>query len=206
MVLLKKLAASAAIALSLVAPAMAVPIVGGSTVVTLDLASDLNFVAVVGANGIAPAAIAPGTLGGDPLAFSFPITSVSDTNILHTGGISLTQGTTVLSLTEFDIDLVSLSLSGLVVLGDSVVGVLPLFDIDGATLALSLTSGAADALNSVFATGADGAPAFTGGLSVGTATFASVPEPASFAMGLLGLAGMLLLRRNASGLGASAAA
>jgi hypothetical protein len=194
---LTKLAASAVIALSFGTPAMAVPIVGGSTVVTLDLASDPNFVAVAGANGIAPAAIAPGTLGGDPLAFAFPITSVSDTNVLHIGGISLTQDGTVLSLTDFDIDLVSLTLFGLAVLGDSVVGVLPLFDIDGATLALSLTSGAADALNSVFVTGAEGAPIFTGGLSVGTAGFVSVPEPGSLAMMLFGLAGMLLLRRRA---------
>jgi hypothetical protein len=186
------------LSLVLVTPALGVPIVGGSTVVTLDLASDPNFVAVATANGIAPAAIAPGTLGGDPLAFAFPITSVSDTNILHVGGISLTQGDTLLSLTDFDIDLGALALFGLATLGETVVGVLPLFDIDGTTLALSLTAGAADALNSVFATGVDGAPQFVAGLPVGSPSFVSVPEPATLAMFLFGLAGMTLLRRKAT--------
>jgi hypothetical protein len=192
------LALSAGWALGLPATSMAVPVEGGSTVVTLDLASDPNFVAVAGANGIAPAAIPPGTLGGDPLAFAFPITSVSDTNVLHSGGISLTQEDTVLMLTDFDINLTTLTLFGMAMLGDTVVGVLPLFNVDGSTLALSLTSGAADALNNVFATGLEGAPVFADGLPVGTASFVSVPEPGSLAMFLLGLTGILTMRRKAA--------
>jgi hypothetical protein len=83
-------------------------------------------------------------------------------------------------------------------LGDTELGVLPLFAIDGTTLGLSLTTAAADALNSVFAVGVEGAPLFTGGLPVGTASFASVPEPVSLAMFLFGLAGATLVRRRAA--------
>lgn len=191
------IAISTLVSLGWTAPAFAVPVPGGSTVVTLDLATDPNFVSVATANGIAPAAIPPGTLGGDPLAFAFPITSVSDTNILHSGGISLTQGDTVLSLTGFDIDLTLLTLFGMAMLGDSVVGVIPLFDIDGSTLALSLTSAAADALNTVFTVGLEGAPSFAAGLSVGSPAFVSVPEPAAFGMFLFGLVGMAWSRRRA---------
>ena len=193
---LAALAGLAAVGLGLATPALAAPIVGGSTVVELDLTSDPNFVAVATGNGIAPAAIAPGTLGGDPLAFAFPITSVTATNIGHSGGISLTQGSTELALTDFDINLVDLILYGTATLDGSVIGIVPLFDIDGATLALTLTAAAADALNSVFATGGDGGAAFAAGLSVGVASFAAVPEPASFALFAVAAIGALCFGRS----------
>jgi hypothetical protein len=193
----RSVAVAVALAVGWAGSAGAVPIVGGTTVVTPDLAAAPNFVSVATENGIAPAAIPPGTLGGEPLGFAFPITSVSATNVLHSGGISLTQDATTLMLTEFDVNLTSLILFGTAMLGDTLLGVVPLFNVDGATLGLSLTSEAATALNSVFSTGEGGASMFGAGLPVGVASFASpVAEPSAFAMFASGLVGMLLLRRR----------
>jgi len=190
--LIRTVAATAALAIGVSMPATGAPTVGGSTVVTLDLTTQPNFVSVAGANGIAPAAIAPGALGGTPLAFTFPITAVSATNILHSGGISLTEGGTALQLLNFDINLTNLTVFGGAVLNGASLGILPLFSV-GEGLALTLTSGAADALNNVFS---PTNPAFTAGLSVGTASFKAVPEPGSLALLGLGLVGLMIGRRR----------
>jgi hypothetical protein len=120
-------------------------------------------------------------------ALRFPITGgTSDLanargEIFHSGGISLTAGSTVVQLRDFTIDTTSTPvLTGMVVANGSVVGRIPLFkvglpalslpltpkkqrlQIPGATLTLTAT--AATALNGAF-----GVTAFTEDFAIGTA-------------------------------------
>lgn len=142
----------------------------------------------LGGLGVAPAAITPGTLTGD--TFSFPITggmanaSTFAGEVTHSGGISLTKGPTVVSLSNFTIniddnpDLVAsvggeagprvsildLDLSGLTA------------EVDGRNITLGnveadLTAAAAGALTTAFSVPDPGVPA---GLNLGTATVNAV--------------------------------
>ena len=132
--------------------------------------------------GIAPGVVAPATLTAATVTANFPITggkvmlNLSSGLIRHSGGISLTKGTTVVSLTDFDIRLgaapqLFASVNG----GPAKVAIIDL-DLTGVTPAVAgrtitldgvtakLTQGAADALNGAF-----GTTAFTAGLVLGKA-------------------------------------
>lgn len=118
----------------------------------------------------------------------FPITSGqidlanAKGEVIHSGGLTLTAGTTVVDLSQFIIDTTQSSgpvLTGLVKANGSVVGRIPLFTITLPSLtlplsvkrtltipsaALILTDQAAEALNGAF-----NVTAFTVGIPVGTA-------------------------------------
>jgi hypothetical protein len=142
---------------------------------------DAGALAALTSLGVAPGVIAPATLAGTTA--SFPITGgqvkldLSAGTIRHSGGISLTKGSTVVRLENFDIRLGSApqlfaSLNGgspkAPILDLDLTGVTP--QVDGRTVTLAgvtarLTQAAADALNAAFATSA-----FSGGLVLGRAT------------------------------------
>jgi hypothetical protein len=139
------------------------------------------------AQGITPGVIGPATLSGTTA--SFPITGgiaaldLSAAEVAHSGGISLTKGATVVSLTDFFIRVgggeapqLLATLNG----GATPVAIIDLDlsalapDIQGRNVTLSgitakLTQGAADALNTAF-----GSSAFAGGLVLGQATVNAV--------------------------------
>jgi hypothetical protein len=188
---LSKFAASTAVAIALTAgvtsQAIAAPtasLFAGYTGVTLDagFTSALTSLKV--------------SLGTLPRTYSyqgqvyFPISggaidlANAKSEIIHTGGISLTAGATRVELSDFLIDTIEAKpvLTGIVVVNDSIVDRIPLFDIalpagftvplaprgrsltiSGAGLTLNAT--AAGALNSVF-----GVTAFAGGFTIGKAT------------------------------------
>jgi hypothetical protein len=146
----------------------------GATTLTLDPAA----ASALQSLGVTPAPIAPATAGAAGLRF--PITdSLLQTaltgTITHSGGISLTAGSTTVSLTDFWIKLgAAPTLSADV--GGTRVTILDL-SLTGARARLAdgrlrlgpvtatLTPAAADALNAAF-----GVTAFTPGLTLGTAT------------------------------------
>ena len=146
----------------------------GSTALTLDPGTATALTSL----GVTPGVIAPATVAGDGL--NFPITesltrAVITRRITHTGGISLTAGSTRVSLTDFWINFgYEPNLSALV--GGSRVRILSLdfsqarTRFGGGQLSVGpvtarLTQVAADALNSAFNVGA-----FKKGLVLGTAT------------------------------------
>jgi hypothetical protein len=204
---LSKFAAPAAFVCALAAgQAQAIPVTGGVTTVTLVSAPLLTGAGVtVGLLGAATAAPTPGP-GGVPVV-RFPITggdlsaSFAGT-IAHNGsGLSLTTSTGSVSLTNFLIDTVSLTLSGAVAFGTTTLSNVALFNLStngNATspFDLKLTSTAAGALVNVL-----GVPNLTGALiaTAGTApTLAPIPEPSTYALmlGGLGLAGWVARRRK----------
>jgi hypothetical protein len=145
--------------------------------------------------------VAPGTVNPTQLVdgiASFPITGgvldaeTAKGEIAHSGGLTLSNGSITVRLQSFTIDTTGATpvLTGLVVVNNNVLGRIPLFGLQlpsalslpikpGAGVrvnlggvGVTLTSGAAEALNSVFKTSA-----FTGGLRVGWATVSSIVSP-----------------------------
>ncbi len=128
---------------------------------------------------IAGAGIAPAPVGGakafayeDTLAARFPITGYSfgSLRIKHSGGISLTAGAATITLSNFNIDLGRLRVSGEVAGSIGAVGRVDLFKIRSSQsrlglVRLTLTDTAAGALNATF-----GVEAFSGGDTFGYAT------------------------------------
>ena len=161
---------------------------GISTGVTkVDLAE--GFVSALSSLHVAPAPIGASELKGTTI--DFPIltghfdTSDDKAEIIHSGGLSLTAGGTVVDLRDFIIDTTGAKpiITGLVELDGKVVGRLTLFDLslkeaaldsDGCVLVIknadvTLDSGAAATLNSVFKISA-----LAGGLNIGTAKVIAV--------------------------------
>ncbi len=156
---------------------------GGRTTVTLAE----SFVSALGTLGVTPGTVSPTELRGAKV--NFPITGgaidleTGNGQILHSGGLSLTAGNNEVKLQSFIIDTTSSQpvITGLVVVNGKLVGRLPLFNLtppSGINLPLkpthgvletkgigvTLTAGAASALNEVF-----GIKALAGGLDIGTA-------------------------------------
>jgi len=152
-----------------------VAIRGGATTLALDAGAG----AALASLGVAPGVIGPATAGADGLRFPITGGTVDPTTLFgqvrHSGGISLTRGSTVVRLRDFVIDLdESPSLSARLghrrvdILRLDIAGVAPV--AEGATVTLGgiearLTAAAAGALNRAF-----GTRAFTEGLLLGTAT------------------------------------
>jgi hypothetical protein len=145
-----------------------------------ELALDAGTAATLASLGVTPGVVAPAsaTAGG---ALAFPITggalapATLRGEVTHSGGISLTAGATVVTLTDFTIDTAARQLTGTVNGGARVA----LLDLDLSSPAVTtkglglqvgnvpatLTAGAAQALNAAF-----GVTAFTAGLRLGVAT------------------------------------
>lgn len=167
-----------------------VQLITGSTKVHLST----ELVEALGTLGVAPASVLPGTLTvteqGALAEFPIPTGELDVAGpvleVLHTGGLTLTAGETRVALTSFIVENLGeiLQLTGIVKVNDTIVGRVPLFDaeltrapevtgdpIAGVgilrirTVNLTLTEGAADALNTAF--GLDGV--FTAGFPIGTA-------------------------------------
>jgi hypothetical protein len=186
--------------------ALAIPVVGGVTTVTLVSAPTLTGAGVtVGLLGTATAAP---SVGGVPVV-QFPITggdlsaSFAGT-IAHNGsGLSLTTSTGSISLTNFLINTVTLNLFGTVAFGTTTLTDVALFSLTNngnatSPFDLRLSSAAGNALASVL-----GVPNLSGALiaTAGTAPItavAAIPEPSTYALmlGGLGLAGWVAHRRK----------
>ncbi|MEO1575206.1 MAG: hypothetical protein AAFU65_09630 [Pseudomonadota bacterium] len=170
------------------ASAHGVDIIGNATSVELT-----SFDALTGL-GLSVSGLGTATIdipGAFPVA-TFAITGGSlDPNtgfatIEHDGsGLALSDGTSVVSLENFLIDTGAGVLSGDVSLNDQFVANLELFNI-GDGLELSLTGGAADALNGIYGT------ALPAGLEIGIASVdvAVVPVPAALPLMLSAMAGL----------------
>lgn len=155
---------------------------GGRT--TVALAS--GFVSALGSLGVTPGTVSPTKLHNGTV--NFPVTGgaidldTAASQILHSGGLTLTAGQTKVTLQSFIIDTTSAPVvTGLVSVDGKLLGRMPLFDLAlpiGITLPLkaydgqiilkgvgvTLDSTAAGALNSVFHVSA-----FHGGFGIGTA-------------------------------------
>lgn len=186
---MRKLIATAALVLPLVftaniaSAAPTVQVAGGDTTVRL---SD-SFVGALSGLSVAPAAIAPGKLRANKrgvfIKYRIPGGALDAADyrgdIFHVGGLSLTAGDTVVELLNFVIDTQDEPvLTGVVAVNGDLVGRLPLFNLELTSLpvvegngkvtisdvAVTLTDGAAGALNGIF-----GIDALAGGFDIGTA-------------------------------------
>jgi hypothetical protein len=165
--------------------------IGGDTTVALSS----TFLSALTTLKVTPSTIAPTQLVGTTV--NFPVTGgaldqkTAAGQIVHSGGLTLTAGKTVVNLQNFIVDTTGSSpiITGLVVANGKMVGRITLFDLtlpadlqvplyeDAGLLVVSdvtvkLDAGAAQALNSAF-----GISAFTGGLDVGTAYVLTVNTP-----------------------------
>jgi hypothetical protein len=149
---------------------------GGRT----DLALDPGAASALGSLGVTPGLVGPAAANPDG-TFGFPITGglvnakTLAGEVLHSGGISLTKGSTVVALTGFTVDTQAAQLTA-VINGGARAAILDL-DLSSPKVVISgrsvtvggvtakLTQGAADALNQAF-----GTTAFTKGLTLGVAT------------------------------------
>ncbi len=200
------MASAAAVALLGTAAAQAapLPITGGTTAVTLTSAGALTGLGL-GVASLGTATITPGS-AGTPIAY-FGVTGGSiDTasfagRIEHAGsGLRLFTSSASIDLTNFVIDTTSNVLSGSVSFGSTALSAVPLFTIGASGVitspfSLTLTGTAAGALSSVFGVGN------LTGTVIGTANtvpIAAVPEPATVASMLAGLAliGGVMSRRK----------
>ena len=157
---------------------------------TVNLAA--SFVSALGSLGVTPGTVGPTELRGTRV--DFPITGGAfdlDTalgQVLHSGGLTLTAGSTEIRLQSFIIDTTGSApqITGIVVVNGKLVGRLPLFNLslpnditlpikpeDGLFKAkgigVTLTATAASALNGAF-----GITALSGGLDIGTANVVAV--------------------------------
>lgn len=196
------LAGAAGLSLGLSAAVSAAPSVQLTFGVTR-VALSAEFLGALGSLGVTPDNVLPGALyaTGSGASVAFPIpTGELDADgpkleILHSGGLTLTAGDTRVALTSFIIENLGgdLQLTGVVKANDSIVGRIPLFDIEltsgpelresrrygwfGRALKLkvrgaelTLAAPAATALNAVF--GLDGV--FQPGFPIGTAEIRSI--------------------------------
>jgi len=155
---------------------------GGRT--TVALAG--SFLSALGSLDVTPGTVGPTRLHNGTV--NFPVTGgaidldTAVSQILHSGGLTLTAGQTKVTLQSFIIDTTGAPvITGLVSVDEKLLGRLPLFDLalpSGITLPLKLNDGqivlrgvgvtldstAAGALNSVFHVSA-----FEGGFGIGTA-------------------------------------
>ncbi|MBP6004602.1 MAG: hypothetical protein KA746_14300 [Pyrinomonadaceae bacterium] len=163
-------------------PSQQIELLSGAT--SVDLSSD--FLGALTSLNITPDRVFPASLRGARV--SFPITDGTldrqtlRGEIVHSGGLTLTRGNTTVKLKSFIIDTTGsgIVLTGLVSANGSVVGRIPLFDLQLPSnlitndfsfervslngVMVSLRPEAAGALNAVFQTNA-----FVAGFGIGTA-------------------------------------
>ena len=159
----------------------------GTGITKVDLAE--SFVSALGSLHVAPAPLGASALKGTTIDFPILIgqydTSDKKAELIHSGGLSLTAGGTVVELRDFIISTTSTpEITGLVEVDGKVVGRLTLFDLSLKEAAIenydcllivknvevTLDSGAAATLNSVFKISA-----LAGGLKIGTASVVALP-------------------------------